>query len=295
MRDAAVDELSRSSGAELTKRRSKDPEHAAQALSHLTLQARANIIHADKLYYLVTDLVIERYLQDLNASAESLVSAYESGKYRMRSYEEMVERVLAPVREGLHVCAAFYGHPGVFVFPSHEAIRRARSEGYSAEMLPAISAEDCLFADLGVDPAIPGCQSYEATDFLVSGREFDPRSSLVIWQIGVIGHLTFEGEGYDFLPGLEVLRDYLLNTYPPEHVVVVYEAAHLPTGQCRREAVSLAELVSVRVTPISTLYVPPREVGEPNEDMLAKLGIPKESLSRVVRRVLLHSDATGVS
>jgi hypothetical protein len=36
-------------------------------------------------------------------------------------------------------------------------------------MLPAISAEDCLFADLGVDPADHGCPSYEATDFLVHG------------------------------------------------------------------------------------------------------------------------------
>jgi hypothetical protein len=37
-------------------------------------------------------------------------------------------------------------------------------------MLPGISAEDCLFADLGIDPGIYGCQSYEATDFLANGR-----------------------------------------------------------------------------------------------------------------------------
>jgi len=31
-------------------------------------------------------------------------------------------------------------------------------------MLPGISAEDCLVADLGIDPASSGCQSYEAND-----------------------------------------------------------------------------------------------------------------------------------
>jgi len=34
-------------------------------------------------------------------------------------------------------------------------------------MLPAISSEDCLYADLGVDPATTGNASYDATDFLL--------------------------------------------------------------------------------------------------------------------------------
>ena len=54
----------------------------------------------------------------------------------------------------------------VFVQPSHESIAIARLEGFSARMLPGISAEDCLFADIGLDPGKDGCQSFEATDFL---------------------------------------------------------------------------------------------------------------------------------
>ena len=34
-------------------------------------------------------------------------------------------------------------------------------------MLPGISAEDCLLADLGVDSAHNGLQSLEATDLLI--------------------------------------------------------------------------------------------------------------------------------
>ena len=74
------------------------------------------------------------------------------GRSRLDTYQDMVDRILACVREGSDVCVAFYGHPGVFVYPSHEAIKRARIEGYKATMLPGISAEDCLFADLGIDP-----------------------------------------------------------------------------------------------------------------------------------------------
>src|SRR5216683_1496595 len=114
---------------------------------------------------------------------------------RMYAYNATVEHILGCVRTGDKTVGAFYGHPGVFVYPSHEAIRRARSEGYSAKMLPGISAEDCLFADLGIDPAVCGCQTFEATDFLLHGRRIDPSSSVVLWQIGVVGDMTFKTAG----------------------------------------------------------------------------------------------------
>jgi hypothetical protein len=41
---------------------------------------------------------------------------------------------------------------------------RSSTDGFDAVMLPGISAEDCLFADLGIDPGMIGCQSFEATD-----------------------------------------------------------------------------------------------------------------------------------
>jgi hypothetical protein len=71
------------------------------------------------------------------------------------------ENQTSPVARGVTVirnvlCVALYGHPGVFACVGHEAIERARAEGIDAQMLPGISAEDCLFAELGVDPAVGG-------------------------------------------------------------------------------------------------------------------------------------------
>ena len=48
-------------------------------------------------------------------------------------------------------------------------------------MLPGISSEDCLFADLGVDPGVSGCQSYEATDFLMNAPIIDSSTQLILW------------------------------------------------------------------------------------------------------------------
>ena len=258
-----------------------------EALGQITPQARANIVNADMLFYLVTEPITEHYIKGLNARSESLFPFYGTGKGRMQFYEEMTEAILGPVRDGRRVCAAFYGHPGVFVFPSHEAIWRARSEGYSAEMLPAISAEDCLWADLGVEPGIPGCQSYEATDFLVCRRQFDPRSSLVLWQIGVIGLLSWWEDDFDQRRGLEILVEELLQAYSPDHLVVVYQAAHVVTERPRLISVKLQDLPSTEVTPVSTLYVPPGEGSECDDKMLARLGMTRDAITWVERRVVL--------
>jgi uncharacterized protein YabN with tetrapyrrole methylase and pyrophosphatase domain len=168
----------------------------------------------------------------------------------------MVEVILGSVRAGHRTVAVFYGHPGVFAFPSHEAIRRARHEGYRARMLPAVSAEDCLFADLGVDPADSGCQSLEATDFLLRMRTIDTTQQLILWQVGVLGEWAYRRTSYD-LSALPMLVRKLLEHYPAGHGATVYEAASAPGAESRITRTTLGELPGVALTPISTLYVPP--------------------------------------
>ena len=119
----------------------------------LTIETIACMQRADQLFYVVADPIAEEVIRRLCPDgAESLYGLYGEGKPRPQTYQEMVDRVLASVRAGQRTVAAFYGHPGVFAYSLHESIRRARAEGYRARMLPGISAEDCLFADLGVDP-----------------------------------------------------------------------------------------------------------------------------------------------
>src|SRR5215210_7816051 len=87
---------------------------------HLTTEAIAWVQAADKVLYVVGDPVAEEVLHSLNPDgAESLQGLYDEGKQRLQTYHEMVDRILRNVRSGLRTCAAFYGHPGVFVYPSH--------------------------------------------------------------------------------------------------------------------------------------------------------------------------------
>jgi hypothetical protein len=224
---------------------------------HVTPEALSRLRGADELLYLGADGATQTWLAGLNPSVRSLYDAYAPGRDRRDSYAEMVRRILDPVRAGREVCVALYGHPGVFVMPSHEAIRQARAEGFAAEMLPGISAEDCLFADLEVDPVADGCASYEATDFLLRPRAIDPTSALILWQVGGIGVTTYSRDALWSRAGLAVLQERLTAIYPPAHPAIVYEAPVFAFLEPVRHRTRLDALADAPVTVMSTLYVPP--------------------------------------
>lgn len=237
---------------------------------HLTPEARAAIDSSDELLHLAPDLLSETWLLDLHPHSVSLRSEYQVGEPREAIYERIVERMLAPVRQGRRVAVAFYGHPGIYVRPSHEAIRRAREEGHDARMLPAVSAEDCLFADLNVDPATTGCASYDATDFLLRRPPLDTASGLLLWQITVIGDPNAVAEPR--LDNVQMLVERLAEQYPRDHEVVVYEASPYPIADPVIERVPLEGLSDASLTPLSTLYVPPATVREFDREIAVKLG-----------------------
>lgn len=248
-----------------------------QFVGQMTIEAQAHIKQAEKVLFLVYDPIMADWIIDINPSAESLYPCYQQGESRMIAYEAMIERILCEVRKGLSVCAAFYGHPGVFVYPSHKAIKQARLEGYSAKMLPGISAEDCLFADLGIDPATTGCQSFEATDFLIYKRKFDTGCALILWQIGCIGDPTFSLEP-DSTGGLRVLTEYLCQYYDATHPAIIYEAAEYPIFEPSIEQLPLAKLPETHIPPLSTLYLAPHTQAPLDDEMLARLGIDLQLL-----------------
>ena len=224
----------------------------------VTPEAEAYMRRAQRLFYLVLDPITETWLRSVNPKASSLHDLYGTGKPRRRTYREMTARITAAVAAGEQVCVAFYGHPGVFVQTTRDAVRAVRRAGRPARVVPAISAEACLYADLGVDPAVSGVQAFEATDFLLYRRRIDPSSALILWQIGVLGDTTTRDPKLPYRADrMAVLARRLMRDYPARHRVVLYEASTFPGRPPRIERVGLAALARAPIRPLMTLYVPP--------------------------------------
>ncbi len=122
-------------------------------------------------------------------------------------------------------------------------------------MLPAVSALDCLVADLGIDPGDPGLVSYEATKFLLNRRQPDTTATLVLWQPDVIGQPFALPDGRG--SRLPVLVEYLCGFYPAEHGTIVYMASPYSLFDPVVLRVPLGELEQELLPRVPTLVLPP--------------------------------------
>lgn len=212
--------------------------------SHLTPLARSHIQQADVVFAGLSDGVVELWLQRMHPDVRSLQPYYREGKSRMKTYREWVELMMVEVRAGNRVCGVFYGHPGIFAWSPHKVIETARAEGFQAHMEPGISAEDCLYADLGIDPGRYGCQHFEASQLLFYERRIDNAGYLVLWQVGLVGDRSLgrfsTGPKYR-----ELLVELLSRDYPLDHEVIIYRGATLPIEKPRIRRTTLRELPHV--------------------------------------------------
>jgi hypothetical protein len=237
---------------------------------HVTVESLSHIQIADKVLANV-DPVTHEWLVQTNPATESLADCYAVGKDRDKTYMEMVQRILSYVRAGHRVCAVFYGHPAVACDAAHQSMRRARKEGFVARMLPGISAEDCLLADLGIDPA-GGLQHLEATSFLISRFRLDVSRPAILWQIGAVGADDSQPTpGVWNREGFELVVEKLIRNYSPRHRVFVYEASKFPVCDPVIRKVALSKLGGAPVTISSTIYIPPLREPEIDRKMLARL------------------------
>lgn len=239
--------------------------------AHVTPRSRSEIEQADIVFGLVSDAIVELWLQQMRPDMRSLQPFYAEGKRRTDSYREMIAAMMVEVRAGRRVCGVFYGHPGVFAQVPHHTIAQARAEGFGAEMHAGVSAEDCLYADLGIDPGTYGCQHYETSQLMFYRRKIDPTAYLILWQIGLAGDRSLARFGTG-APYRRLLLDLLAaEGYPPEHEVIVYEAATLPISTPRMERMPLLALVDADLHMQTTLVVPPARPMERNADMLDRI------------------------
>lgn len=238
--------------------------------SHLTPLARSHIEQADVVFAALSDGIVELWLERMHPDVRSLQPYYAVGKSRLTTYREWVAVMMAEVRAGKRVCAVFYGHPGVFAWSPHKVIEAARAEGFPAHMEPGISAEDCLYADLGIDPGRFGCQHFEASQLLIYERRIDPSGYLVLWQVGLVGDMSLArfstGAAYR-----QVLVEVLSADYPLDHTVIIYRTPTLPIQRPHIRHVTLRELPELAMTAEETVVLPPAAPLKQNVAVRARL------------------------
>ena len=126
------------------------------------------------------------------------------------------------------------------------------------QVMPGVSAMDCLFAELMVDPCVSGLQMYEATEMLLRRRPLQPDVPALIWQIGCV-ETTLHTMRRSKPERFERLQSHLLQFYPAEHTVTAFHSTPHPLARSTSLRFSLGEMCAQAHALHAgfTLFIPP--------------------------------------
>src|ERR1700722_20230522 len=150
---------------------------------------------------------------------ESLSRAYRKDRERIMNYGEAAGIVLHALEAERPIAYLTPGNPVTFDRVAQEILQGARKRGLSAFVVPGVSSVDTVLVDLQQELA-PGMQIYEASSFVGMKVRPDPRLSCLLLQTSVFA-TNFPVIGRKPRPDtLASLKEYLLQFYPPEHLMV---------------------------------------------------------------------------
>jgi len=245
-----------------------------KSISHLTEETKRVIQSADKVLYLINEENLKQWIQREAKNSESLDTIYFSSEKRIEAYQAITNHIIEEYKKVSILCVVFYGHPTVFADSALNAVRQIKKDGGEAIILPAVSAQDCLFSDLAIDPGDQGCFSIEATELVLFERCIDIHGHLILWQVANFGRIDGKQSN-----SLSVLKDYLSGHYPADYSICLYEAPSLPTCSPRIEWIQLYDIDESVISQITTVYIPPIKKKTISNKYLKLLGLTIDDLN----------------
>lgn len=251
----------------------------------LTREAEQALSASKEVHYLHSDPTVASYLESRVPIARSLEDCYNEGEPRQLAYRRMFGRVIEAILNSTPVAVAIYGNPAVLVNLTWALDEWACENNRIIDVLPGVSALDCMLVDLGIDPA-EGMLSYEANDLLIHKKPLIPDIHLFLWQIGSVESELFswgESKPERFLG----ITDFLLKAYPPEHEVIAVSCASSPIVASSVKSVPLKQLptLSRYLDYSATLYIPPLRCTRERSVYHRELLHSRKHLDRILKTV----------
>jgi uncharacterized protein YabN with tetrapyrrole methylase and pyrophosphatase domain len=244
-------------------------------LSHLTIEVKSAIETSSCVVFLLNEPAMKNWVAKNAKKHVSMDNIYFSSKFRLETYGKIVDEIFRNVQEHDDICFLTYGHPTFFSSVAEEITKRVSFEKVLIQIMPGISAMDCLFSDLRIDPGKTGLQSYDATEFIIYDELFSITSHLVLWQIAIIGEMGIINNGEINLScqkkAITILISKLMTHYPADHKVTLYVASQYPSVEFELLSIELQELNIINIPRLATLYIPPLKEKTMNLNIINQL------------------------
>jgi tetrapyrrole methylase family protein/MazG family protein len=227
-----------------------------KSLSHHTKEFDVSVKSADIVIYLVNEPLLEIWLTKNTKKSFSLNPIYFSYPQRDQSYKKITETVISSFNDFDNVCLVFYGHPILLADSVNSIIKEAKTLDINVQVLPGISAFDCLLADLEIN-LNGGCFLSEASHLIKNQIKLDTSNHVIIWQVGVID--VESPRTNEYKGNVWKLKHELLKYYHKDSEVYLYEASIYPHIKPLIKKTKVGLIDKMEISSITTAYIPPLE------------------------------------
>ena len=251
-------------------------------VDQLTRETERYMALSNEILYVERGAGVHKFLESKCGKVTDLTRLYVEGGDRLRTYREMAAAVVSAALDRPPVTFALYGHPLIFSYPPFLVREMARYLGLTVKLLPGISAMDCMFADLAIDPSMSGIQIYEATDILIRKRPLQNDVPALIWQIGSL-ETSLYSEHASGPERFSRFKKHMFQFYPEKHVVYAVSSATHPLLRPQIYEFSIEKIddYAQLLHAGFTLYVPPTEQRPVQDWKLAEEILDTEHLRRI--------------
>jgi len=243
-------------------------------VDQVTYETERAIRRSKEVLYVDTGVATGAFLQKFCPIVTSLyASSYSESGCRLGSYDRMAVAVIEAALDHPPVTFAMAGHPIVGAQAPFLIHEMARLLGLEVVTLPGISAMDCLFAELMIDPCVGGLQMYEATDLLLRRHPLLPEVPALIWQIGVV-ETRLHTQRRSRASRFDRFKAHVLQFYAPSHPVTAYFASQHPLMRSQKLQFPVGEIgaYAEQLHAGFTLFIPAARVGPiVDQDLLFKI------------------------
>ncbi len=196
-----------------------------QTVDQFTLESEAIVRASNEVLYVDTGIATRDFLEERCPRVTDLYSeSYTPERHRLDAYHHMAARVVEAALDHPPVTFAMHGHPVVFCYAPFLIADMASLLGLNVRVVPGISSLACLCADLMLDPGVSGLLMYEATEMLLRRRPLLPDVPTLLWQVGNL-ETRLHSMRASRPERLDRFRDYLLESYAPDHPVTAFYAS----------------------------------------------------------------------
>lgn len=182
---------------------------------------------------------------------------YQDDRRRDLNYDVVVQAVLSAAAKVTSIGWLTWGSPRVLDSVSQKLMRVTLEQGFTVEVIPAISSIDTVLIDVDYDP-VDGLMVIEGTTAIRARLTLTTEVAVLIFQPGTFGsdhpHLSETSPPVD----LHALSDYLLRFYEPDHPAAFVSSSVHRDRTASKTWTTIANIGEVLPTVLrsSTIYIP---------------------------------------